>query len=185
MSKHTHMFTIISANIRKHPKPMAMVLCYKSYYAPYIQKCDFILLESGLGDHIFTNSYGLIFTLIVWQGEYFAQTVHSCRWHTHVYHYSDVTMGQWRLKSPASQSLTQWFVQAQIKENIKAPRHWPLCGEFTGDRWIPRSDAENASIWWRHHVDCHIINIWDIDSVSYVNSYFSWGWISATRGPSQ
>ena len=23
------------------------------------------------------------------------------------------------------------------KENIKAPRHWPLCGEFTGDRWIP------------------------------------------------
>ena len=25
----------------------------------------------------------------------------------------------------------------QIKENIKAPRHWPLCGEFTGHRWIP------------------------------------------------
>ena len=22
--------------------------------------------------------------------------------------------------------------KAQIKENIKAPRHWPLCGEFTG-----------------------------------------------------
>ena len=26
-----------------------------------------------------------------------------------------------------------------IQENIKAPRHWPLCGEFTGDRWIPRA----------------------------------------------
>ena len=26
--------------------------------------------------------------------------------------------------------------KAQIKENIKAPRRWPLCGEFTGDRWI-------------------------------------------------
>ena len=25
----------------------------------------------------------------------------------------------------------------QIKENIKAPRHWPLWGEFTSDRWIP------------------------------------------------
>ena len=24
-------------------------------------------------------------------------------------------------------------IQAQIKENIKAPRHWPLWGEFTGD----------------------------------------------------
>ena len=42
-----------------------------------------------------------------------------------------------------------------IKVQIKAPRHWPLCGEFTGDRWIPRakaSSAENVSIWWRHHV---------------------------------
>ena len=27
--------------------------------------------------------------------------------------------------------------KAQIKENIKAPRHWPLWGESTGDRWIP------------------------------------------------
>ena len=27
--------------------------------------------------------------------------------------------------------------QVQIKENIKAPRHWPLYGEFTGDRLIP------------------------------------------------
>ena len=29
-----------------------------------------------------------------------------------------------------------------------------LWGESTGDRWIPRtraSNAENASIWWRHH----------------------------------
>ena len=34
------------------------------------------------------------------------------------------------------------FVQAQIKENIKAPRHWPLCGEFTGNRWIPRTDGQ-------------------------------------------
>ena len=46
------------------------------------------------------------------------------------------------------------FFQAQIKENIKALHHWLLCGEFTVDRWIPRtkaSNAENVSIWWRHH----------------------------------
>ena len=38
---------------------------------------------------------------------------------------------------------------------MKAPRHWPLWGEFTGDRWIRTqmaSNAENVSIWWRHHV---------------------------------
>ena len=28
------------------------------------------------------------------------------------------------------------------KKNTKAPRHWPLCGEFTGDRWIPRTKGQ-------------------------------------------
>ena len=37
---------------------------------------------------------------------------------------------------------TQPFIQAEIKENIKAPRHWPLCGEFTGDRWNPRTKGQ-------------------------------------------
>ena len=46
-------------------------------------------------------------------------------------------MVRWLLKSPALRWYTQPFIQAQIKENIKAPRHWPLCGEFTSDRWIP------------------------------------------------
>ena len=48
-------------------------------------------------------------------------------------------------------------IQAQIKENIKAPRHWPLCGEFTGDRGeFPAqmaNNVENVCIWWRHHVE--------------------------------
>ena len=37
---------------------------------------------------------------------------------------------------------TQSFIQTQITENTKAPRHWPLCGEFTGDRWIPRTNGQ-------------------------------------------
>ena len=37
--------------------------------------------------------------------------------------------GQWRLKSPASVSLAHPFLQAQIKENVKAPRHWLLWRE--------------------------------------------------------
>ena len=35
-------------------------------------------------------------------------------------------------------SMVYSAVQAQIKENLKAPRPWPLWGEFTGDRRIPR-----------------------------------------------
>ena len=34
------------------------------------------------------------------------------------------------------------LIRRRSKENIKAPRHWPLCGEFTGDRWIPRTNGQ-------------------------------------------
>ena len=37
---------------------------------------------------------------------------------------------------------TQTLVQAQIKENIEAPCHWPFWEEFTGDRWIPRTKSQ-------------------------------------------
>ena len=37
---------------------------------------------------------------------------------------------------------TQPFIQAQIKQNIKAPCHWPLSGEFSGDRWIIRTKGQ-------------------------------------------
>ena len=48
---------------------------------------------------------------------------------------------RWRLKSPASRLFTQPIIRVQIKVNIKAPRHWPLCGEFTEDRWIPHTNT--------------------------------------------
>ena len=50
--------------------------------------------------------------------------------------------------------LNRLFIRAQIKKNITAPCHWPFFVEFIGDRWIPAqgaSNAENVSIWWRHH----------------------------------
>ena len=60
-----------------------------------------------------------------------------------------------RALSPVSWLFTQPFFQTQIKQNIKAPRHWPLCGEFLpGTGEFPAqmaSNAENVSIWWRHH----------------------------------
>ena len=67
-------------------------------------------------------------------------------------HYNDVIMGAMTFKSPASRLFTQAFIQAQIKENIKAPRHWPLWGEFACEFPAQRtSNKENVSIWWRHH----------------------------------
>ena len=28
------------------------------------------------------------------------------------------------------------------QENIKALRHWPLCGKFIGDKWIPHTHGQ-------------------------------------------
>ena len=60
----------------------------------------------------------------------------------------------------------------QVKENVKVPRHWSL--QSTGDRCTPSqrdSDAENVSIWWRHHVQCN---------KTIVMKLFN-GWISEPR----
>ena len=41
---------------------------------------------------------------------------------------NDVIMSAMASQSPASRLFTQPFIQAEIKENIKGPRHWPLWG---------------------------------------------------------
>ena len=48
----------------------------------------------------------------------------------------------WRLKSLASQFFAQPFVQAQIKENIKALCHRLSWGESSCDRWIPLTKGQ-------------------------------------------
>ena len=53
---------------------------------------------------------------------------------------------QWRhnehdgVSNHQSYEVIQPFIQT--KENIKTPRHWPLYGEFTGNRWIPRTNGQ-------------------------------------------
>ena len=92
-------------------------------------------------------------------------------------HYCDVIMGAMasQITSLTIGLFTQTFIKAQIEENIKALRHWPLCMEFTGHRWIPRtygqlrgkcfhlmaSSCESASMPWRH-----------LKSRGYLNKYY-------------
>ena len=64
------------------------------------------------------------------------------RYETCEKHYNDAIMGAMASQSPALRVFTQPFIQLQIKENVKAPLHWPLCGEFIGDRWIPRTNGQ-------------------------------------------
>ena len=75
----------------------------------------------------------------------------------------------------------------QIKENIKAPRHWPLWGEFTGTGEFPAqraSYAANVSIWWRHHavdVFCETaLEQWTLGKYSvcwWPGALTNWGWV--------
>ena len=38
-------------------------------------------------------------------------------------------------------AMASHITSLKIFYSINAPRHWPLCGEFTGDRWIPRTKS--------------------------------------------
>ena len=70
-------------------------------------------------------------------------------------HYNDAIMGAIVSQITSLTIVFSTVYSEQIKENIKAPRHWPLCGEFTGISEFPAqraSNGENVSIWWRHHV---------------------------------
>ena len=57
-------------------------------------------------------------------------------------HYNDVIMSAMASQITSLTIFTEPFIQAQIKKNIKVPRHWPLWGEFTGDRWIRHTKGQ-------------------------------------------
>ena len=69
-------------------------------------------------------------------------------WSVETYNYNDVIVGAMASQIISLRLFIEPFIQAQIKENIKAPRHWPLCGKFTGDRWIPRTNGQYHGKWF-------------------------------------
>ena len=91
----------------------------------------------------------------------------------------------WRFKSPVSRLFTQPFIEAKIKENIKALRHWPLWGEFTGDQWIPRTKRQlcgkcfhlMTSSWDEMFIIHLALSIFH-DDVSLMISHFSTLWLT-------
>ena len=79
-----------------------------------------------------------------------------------ILHYNDVIMRAMASQITSLTIVYPKFFQAQIKENIKAPRHGPCAGNspVTGEFPTQRiSNAENVSTWWRPHV-------WDIKHAS-------------------
>ena len=89
-------------------------------------------------------------------------------------HYDDVIKGV--VASQITSLTTEPFIQTHINDNIKAPRQWPLCGEFTGDRWIPRTNGQ-----WRGKCFHWMTSSWficiDLDHVLMANL----GWVSSDK----
>ena len=83
----------------------------------------------------------------------------SLKWRReHTHHHRDVIMSVMasRITSFMFVYSTVYLGADQRKKN-KAPRHWPLWGEFTGEFPAQRaSNAENVSIWWCHYVSLYV-----------------------------
>ena len=84
------------------------------------------------------------------------QTVWKRQCWIHCYCYNDVIMSDMGSQITSLAAVYSTVFQAQIKENTKVPRHWPLCGEspVTGEFSAQKaSNPDNVSVWWRHHDD--------------------------------
>ena len=57
-------------------------------------------------------------------------------------HYSDVIMGAMASHITGVLIVYSTVCSGADQKTIKAPSHWPLWGEFTGDRWIPLTKGQ-------------------------------------------
>ena len=61
---------------------------------------------------------------------------------TSTQYYCDVIMGAMASQITSLTIIYSTVYSVADKKNIKAPRHWPLCGEFTGDRLISSTNGQ-------------------------------------------
>ena len=95
-------------------------------------------------------------------------------------HYDDVIM-----TTIASQITSLTVVYAIVYSGVdqrkhQSSAHWPLCGEFTGPGEFPAqkaSNAENISIWLRHHEWGIRHDLWLVSVTDYLI-----GWSKDTLG---
>ena len=96
-------------------------------------KIQVIIPECDTPDSIILllNSFVNMFTQ---HGQWCGKIVNKYKLCTY-FHYNDVTMGVMASQITSNSTVDITICSGQHQRNIKAPRYWPLCGEFTGDRW--------------------------------------------------
>ena len=84
-----------------------------------------------------------------------------------IQHYCDVIIAS----QVTSLTIVYSAVQsvADNKKKIKAPHHWLLCGEFTGDRWIPRTNGQQRLVSAQRWV-LFLYKLWLENSIAALHS---------------
>ena len=113
------------------------------------------ILPNGFNDHTqvlfygFMFHYWLIYLVIlyhIWYNVYinvqYTRYVTTCSVRVPILSKNLMLFSQWQSQITSLTSVYSTVYSDADKKNIKAPRHWPLCGEFTGDRWIPRTNGQ-------------------------------------------
>ena len=108
-------------------------------------------------------------------------------------HYSAIIMGAMTSQITSLTIVYSTVIQAQITESTKAPRHRPLCGEFTGHRWIPRTNSQSrgkcfhlmTSPWWWSNLqqfNCLSNSLFRMKDPAVETSSFIWQMLSKRGG---
>ena len=58
------------------------------------------------------------------------------------WHYNNYIMNAMSSQTTGISIVYSVVISGADQWKHQAPRHWPLCGEFTGDRWIPRTKGQ-------------------------------------------
>ena len=90
-------------------------------------------------------------------------------WYRMKTHYCDVIISVVASQITCVSSVCSTVCSGGNKEIIKAPRHWPLCGEFTRYPWIPLTKGQS-------HGKCFhlIMSTWSL--LAFISfSYNQWG----------
>ena len=63
------------------------------------------------------------------------------------------------------------FCSGADHRNIKAPRHWPLLGEFTGDQWIPSTKVQWRGKYFHLTMSSWFVDLISVNHVSYLSEF--------------
>ena len=131
-------------------------------------------MNGALSNRNTFNQDHMIFSIpqnSIWQGGSWVYCKMAVCWID--FHYTYVIMSTMASLITGASIIYSTVFSGADKKTTK--RHWPLWGEFTANRWISRTqacNAENISIWWRHH-EPYLANCVRKHNYAFVSCYSS------------